>query len=233
MRLPGSQNSNAQTKQVDVVNDGEELDTFGAEALSTLKISVRMLGQEPVPARLAIGLRVPHGMPKAWGAVDAKGEVRLPQIPAGRYEFVIGNSGMPLSIARVSSNDLNISGHLLNLPAGANASAVLTLVSGLGTIEGFVKNVGQPVAGAMVLLVPKDSGSTVDVFRRDQSDLDGSFRLHSVAPGAYTIVAIRDGWDLDWSEPTTLAPYMAKGQQVEIRDKQNISLPESIEAQAK
>jgi len=35
--------------------------------------------------------------------------------------------------------------------------------------------------------------------RRDQSDSDGIFTLHSVVAGQYTVVAISDGWDLEWA----------------------------------
>ena len=39
-----------------------------------------------------------------------------------------------------------------------------------------------------------------DLFRRDQSDLDGTFTLQGIVPGRYTVLAIEGGWELDWSE---------------------------------
>jgi hypothetical protein len=47
--------------------------------------------------------------------------------------------------------------------------------------------------------------------RRDQSDSDGSFSLRDVAPGHYTVVAIEDGWELDWAQPEALARYLPRG----------------------
>jgi hypothetical protein len=44
------------------------------------------------------------------------------------------------------------------------------------------------------------NAATRDLFRRDQSDLDGTFSLHGVIPGTYTVVAIDNGWDLDWCD---------------------------------
>ena len=56
-----------------------------------------------------------------------------------------------------------------------------------------------------------------DLFRRDQSDLDGTFSLRDVTPGKYTLVAIENGWDLDWSQPEVIAVYAKHGRAVEVR----------------
>jgi hypothetical protein len=56
----------------------------------------------------------------------------------------------------------------------------------------------------MVVLVPRNPEANGDLFRRDQSDLDGSFALHKVIPGPYTVCAIENGWDLDWGKPDVL-----------------------------
>jgi len=56
------------------------------------------------------------------------------------------------------------------------------------------------------------------LFRRDQSDQDGSFSLRSVIPGFYTIVAIENGWDLDWSRPGVIAQYAKHGQAVAVTE---------------
>ncbi len=55
------------------------------------------------------------------------------------------------------------------------------------SVEGFAKRDGKPVGGAMIVLVPKDSEGDSDRFRRDESDLDGSFLLKDVVPGSYTV----------------------------------------------
>jgi hypothetical protein len=68
----------------------------------------------------------------------------------------------------------------------------------------------------MVVLVPKDVEGNRDLFRRDQSDLDGTFSLQDVAPGSYTLVAIENGWDLDWSQPGVIAVYAKHGRAIQI-----------------
>ena len=87
----------------------------------------------------------------------------------------------------------------------------------------------------MVVLVPKDPESNLDRFRRDQSDSDGSFVLQNVIPGSYTVVAIEDGWDLDWSQPAVLSRFVERGQSISIADGSGptVHLPQAVELQAK
>jgi len=87
----------------------------------------------------------------------------------------------------------------------------------------------------MIVLVPKNPEANHDRFRRDQSDLDGSFSLPNVIPGSYTIIAIENGWDLDWSEPAVLAQYLQHGQTIEVGDRSStpMHLADAVEVQAK
>lgn len=76
----------------------------------------------------------------------------------------------------------------------------------------------KPFAGAMVVLVPKNVEGNRDLFRRDQSDLDGTFTLRNVTPGAYTLVAIENGWDLDWSQQDVIAVYAKHGRLLNVEN---------------
>jgi hypothetical protein len=68
----------------------------------------------------------------------------------------------------------------------------------------------------MVVLVPQSLQGNADLFRRDQSDSDGTFSLYQVVPGRYTVVAIENGWNLDWQNPDVLRPYLEHGQSIEV-----------------
>jgi hypothetical protein len=91
----------------------------------------------------------------------------------------------------------------------------------------------KKVAGVMVALVPNDPVAHIDLFRRDQSDFDGTFALRGVIPGAYTIVAVEDAWGLEWLQPSVLARYVQHGQNLSIGDFMNgtVHLPDPIEVQ--
>ena len=58
----------------------------------------------------------------------------------------------------------------------------------------------------MIVLVPQDAANNSPLFRRDQSDSDGSFTLLNVVPGQYTVLALAQGWDLEWGNPAVLHP---------------------------
>ena len=78
-------------------------------------------------------------------------------------------------------------------------------------------NIPTPdIVFSMVVLVPQSLQGNADLFRRDQSDSDGTFSLYQVIPGRYTVVAIENGWNLDWQNPDVLRPYLEHGQSVEV-----------------
>jgi hypothetical protein len=108
-----------------------------------------------------------------------------------------------------------VGGQPLTLSAEVSAAAT--------SVTGFARRDRKPFAGAMIVLLPRiqsNPAAAPAVFaalvRRDQSDSDGSFSLMSVIPGSYTVVAIADGWDLDWSDPAVMARYAAAGQPVTV-----------------
>jgi hypothetical protein len=151
-----------------------------------------------------------------WQSLDPKGEAEFAQVAAGRYEVVVQGSGKRYSIAHMSENAADVGDHTLTVAAGSSRSIALTLVSGSVVLQGTVKHEGKPFAGAMIVLVPKNPEMNRDLFRRDQSDLDGTFTLRSVLPGSYTIVAIDNGWDLDWAQPNVIEAYLKHGRAVQI-----------------
>jgi hypothetical protein len=69
----------------------------------------------------------------------------------------------------------------------------------------------------MVLLVPTDPAHNQVLFRRDQSDTDGTFTLADVVPGKYTLLALENGWDLEWTRPSVLKPFLPQGEAVVVQ----------------
>ncbi|MGD0910899.1 MAG: carboxypeptidase regulatory-like domain-containing protein [Terracidiphilus sp.] len=103
-------------------------------------------------------------------------------------------------------------------------SLVVTVSAGNTRIEGFARKDGKGVAGAMVILVPKDISQIAELARRDQSDSDGSFALLNVAPGDYTLVAVDDAWGMDWFDPAVISRYLPHGMAVTVKDKSDKTL---------
>ncbi len=92
----------------------------------------------------------------------------------------------------------------------------VTMSNRFARIDGTVLQNNQGVSQTMVVMVPERQEENRDLIRRDQSDSDGTFSLYQVLPGRYTVVAIANGWDLDWRNPEVLRPYLAHGQLVEV-----------------
>jgi len=227
--------SGTQMNGVDLNKDGEELDTSTAEALSTVKISVHLSGETSLPPRLTLALQSAHRSMAGVQQVNPQGEVEFQQIPAGRYEVLLWGPLKPYSIVHISAEGAEVSGHSLTVAPGSSPEVSLTLVGGSVNVEGIAKHAGKPFAGAMVVLVPKNPETDRQLFRRDQSDLDGTFSLRNVVPGSYTLLAIENGWDLEWSQPAVIAAYLSHGCTIEVGNPvgSTMHFSEAVEVQSK
>lgn len=210
-------NPGSQLDGVNLTKDGEEIDPSAAQALSSVKATVQVSGEQTTARGFPIGLRaLSRTRPDRWSGIDSKGTAELQQISAGKYEVVVGGSAAGYSISQLSADGAEVSGHVVTIGAGTSPSLSITLIAGSAEVLGTVKRAGKPFAGAMVVLVPHDAEGDRDLFRRDQSDLDGTFVLHRVVPGSYSVVAIENGWDLNWGEPTVIAGYAKHGRKIKV-----------------
>jgi hypothetical protein len=200
--------------EVDLTTDGQELDTSSSRPTSSVKASVQVVGEAKLPPELGIALRDSKKRVVAWDQVSDQGEVNLRNLTPGKYEILAAGPNQEYSVVRIASGGGQISGHTVNVPSGSALTLALSLLGGSVNVEGVARRAGKPAPGAMIVLVPKNPEANRDLFRRDQSDLDGSFNLQSVIPGTYTAVAIEDGWDLDWAQPGVIAHYARHGQAV-------------------
>jgi len=221
--------------EVDLANDGQELDLSAAGPAATVKMTVQLRGATDLPPRLYLGLRDEKGTVGGLSQVNEKGEVVFSGILPGTYQVVAGSSRKSYSVARIASEDGVTAGHSLSIAAGASLQVTAVLVGGASTVEGVAQRSGKPAPAAMVVLVPDDPEANLELFRRDQSDLDGSFALAQVVPGTYTILAIENGWELDWAKPAIIESYRQHGQKIVVPDgrKGSIHLPAPIEVQPK
>ena len=220
--------------EVDLANDGQELDLAGGPA-ATVKMTVQLRGASELPARLYVGLRDEKGAVGGLSQVNDKGEVVFTGVLPGTYQVVAGASSKNYWVARMVAEDNVTSGHTLSVAAGASLQVTAVLVGGVTTVEGVAQRSGKPASAAMVVLVPDDPEANLELFRRDQSDLDGSFALAQVVPGAYTILAIDNGWDLDWAKPAVIESYRQHGQRIVVPEghKGSLHLSAPVEVQPK
>ena len=219
---------------VAITKDGEEIDISKGEASSSVKFSVRIAGEAKLPEQLSIGLRS-GTRTVGVSQLDSKGEAELQQVAPGKYEVLVWGPSKRYSVAHMSVDGAQISGHALSVAAGSSLSVSLTAVTDDAELQGTAMREGKRFAGAMVVLVPKNPEADRDLFRRDQSDLDGTFLLRNVIPGSYTLLAIENGWELDWSQPGVIASYLKRGRKVEIGNQAGarMNVAGAIEVQSK
>jgi hypothetical protein len=202
--------------EMELTSNGQELDTAGGEAASNLHATVTMQDNEKLPAHLTLLLRNEKLRVVTACAVNDKGEADFQNISPGRYELLPQGSGRAYAVVRVSIGEHASSGHIVDVPAGASVAVSLTLAGSAMQVEGFAKKNGKAAVAAMVVLVPRNPESNLELFRRDQTDLDGSFDLRDVIPGTYTVCAIENGWDLDWSRRAVISSYCQNGTPVVV-----------------
>ncbi len=147
--------------------------------------------------------------------VSAKGEIQSPEISPGRYDLLLLSSG-GFIFKSISAINAKVKGQSIEISGPDHVQLTLVASKGTGRVEGVVLRDNKPVAGAMIVLVPQDAADNWPLFRRDQSDSDGTFTLSAVLPGKYTVLAIQNGWDLEWANPAVLEPYMPKGESVQV-----------------
>jgi hypothetical protein len=232
--LPDPQSGRPQqSSQITLDKDGQELDVSHAEAMASIKLSVKMPRQAPVSQQVTMGLQDSRMRVIAANAIDAAGEVTLEGIPPGKYALVAFSPDKRYSVVRTVISGVETSDHVLTLPAGSSLSGTVFLALGVVTVEGFVHRGGKPSSGVMVALIPKDPQSHLDMFRRDQSDSDGSFALPAVIPGTYTLIAVEDAWGFQWLQPDVLNRYLQHGQNLTIGElmTSTVHLPEPVEVQ--
>jgi hypothetical protein len=157
-----------------------------------------------------------HGHPEN-AEMQRGGRFSFAAVAAGTWTLSGETGGSELPVIAVSVGTEVYPGDVLTV-RDRPLDIVATLGQGTTSIEGFAHKGDKGFAGAMVVLVPKEMALMDVLNRRDQSDSDGSFSLKQVIPGKYTVVAIDNGWDLDWSKPEVIARYLSKGTAVTVTD---------------
>ena len=231
----GRQNSEpSQSSEIEIGEDDQELDASAGQAASNISAKVELVGETALPPQMAVALRNAQHRVVAWGSVSSTREVTFAEVAPGNYEVFAAGGPRAYSVVAMLVNGSPVSGHSFTVPAGANLALALSVVGGTADVNGLAQRVGKGAAGAMIVLVPENPDANHELFRRDQSDLDGTFTFHSVIPGTYTVIAIENGWDLDWSKTAVISRYSTHGQRLIVSDSQTaIRLPNPVEIQPK
>ncbi len=207
--------SKAWYREIDLAGDA---DISAAEGPGFVAVGGTILFEDaPVPKGASLQLLNPETGESFRSDVNRKGEFDFPTdtVRPGRYLVVLG-SGHGFYLKKLAATGAKIVGRAVEIGAAGNVHLAAIAAAGEAQVDGAALHGGAPFAGAMIVLVPQDPANNTPLFRRDQSDSDGTFTLADVVPGQYTVIAIANGWDLEWSNPAVLQPYLKRGEVVQV-----------------
>jgi len=164
-------------------------------------------------------------------SVSSKGEFSFAgsALPPGTYQVDLSDEQSPLQVSSLEATGATVSHRTIDIPAGQPVKLTVHIAEAKCSVAGVAFKDGKPFAGAMILLVPQDPDQDPSQFHRDQSDSDGSFSMAPIFPGRYTLLALENGWDLEWSNPAVLFQYLPNGLPVELKPDASVNLNAKVQ----
>jgi hypothetical protein len=159
------------------------------------------------------------------GEFHFKGQTFSP----GIYDVLMGQRSAT-AVKHMTASGAKVSGRSLEITGGQDIKLNIVLSEGTGQVTGFALKDSKGVDGAMIVLVPEVPDHNLVLFRRDQSDSDGSFTLPAVHPGKYTVLAIEDGWELEWLNPGVIQKYLPGGETVQVTPNARLEVKVNVQA---
>jgi 5-hydroxyisourate hydrolase-like protein (transthyretin family) len=220
---PGGATTESTHFSGDVTSSSAELTPVDEESEVTVTGKVTSVDGKVPSGGIAL---LPAHQGRSHPAMLDKGGEFSVKVPPGDYE-ILGQIPQ-MYLARLASQDGVLKNRVLTVRAGSSPKLDLLASKGFGQVDGVVKRGDQPASGVMVLLAPADNPF---LFRRDQSDSDGTFTLGMVVPGRYRLLAVERGWELEWANRDVLNAFLKKSVPVEVRA--NDKLTRMVEVQSR
>ncbi|HTB96493.1 MAG TPA: carboxypeptidase regulatory-like domain-containing protein [Terracidiphilus sp.] len=219
---------------VDASGSGEqEVDMAGAQATVSVDLKAHMADGSAVPEAVQFALTPDELTGGAGdGRITLQGGTHFHSVTPGVWDISAFSNNLGLSVVGVESAHGNVQGSRIAVKT-VPLQLTVELAQGATRVLGFARKNGKGMPEMMIVLVPQNPAANLTLFRRDQSDSDGSFALRDVVPGRYTVVAIEDGWELDWARPEVIARYLKGGTSVTVSSQsgKTVVLPTPVEVQ--
>jgi hypothetical protein len=205
------------------------LDGLPAAATVDVRGRFAMASGSALPERAMVSLRPVDGRASPLNSpLSRDGSFDFANVAPGSYEVHLTG---PLVVVQMAASGGEVHGSHVTVGSDAVLLAA-TMASGSAAVNGYAIRDGKGVGGTLVLLVPSDPNASDELIRRDQSDSDGSFSLLGVVPGKYTLVAIENGWSLEWKRRSAIAAYLKHGVTVQVPENQrtmNLASPVAVQ----
>ena len=175
-----------------------------------MKLAVRTQNGEQIPKDTMLSLMDTHGKQVGAADLDESGRCTIADVLPGDYRLNVDGDRRSWNVTALSADGKDQPNRMLRVTGTKAVAAAVTISSYVTEVDGLAKLENKPAVGSMVVLVPEGADTNEQLFRRDQTDLDGSFTFFGVTPGKYRVIAINDGWTLRWNDRAALAPYLTK-----------------------
>jgi 5-hydroxyisourate hydrolase-like protein (transthyretin family) len=211
----------------------QALDLSSAMPLAEVSGKLALTGGGKLPESLFLVLAPQAGEAQETTRTESDGSFRFRSVHPGTYELIASTGEYPMTVTQLAASGATVVGRLVKISSDpVILSAKVAETTAL--VHGFARSNGKSAPGVFLLLVPSDPNAGREAWRTDQSDSDGSFDFPQVMPGQYTLVAIREGWTLDWANYDSIAKYLPGGLKVTVPAHAGaIALKDAVEVQAK
>jgi 5-hydroxyisourate hydrolase-like protein (transthyretin family) len=232
VELTGPNGEPSRAASVDL-NSDSAVDVSSAASLVDVSGKIAMAGGENPPSALVIALLPQQGQEQTAVSIESDGSFHMRSVRPGTYEVAVYAQGYPMTTSQLAANGTALRGHMLTV-AGEPVTLTAVVAEGAATVNGFARLDGKPASGVFLELIPKSVAAGRAALQVNQSDSDGSFNFLRVLPGEYTLLAIQEGWMLDWTNRETMTPYLPKGLKIVVPPHSNeVNLKDSVEVQPK
>ena len=199
------------------LSEGDTLN--GAEAGAIVNVSGRVIfsGANARPVQAQVNL-INGDNSSTSAKLQKDGTFSFAPLQEGTYKIFINLAGGDEYIEKVSATGAKAFGREVTIAGAGDVQLSIKMGHGVGQVTGVAKIDGKATAGVMILLVPDSGQNLTEDSRLDQSDSDGTFALNGILPGKYLLLAIEDGWDIEWANWAVLKPYFEKAQVLQIAE---------------
>lgn len=207
--------SREQTRTVEAGKE-QEVDLSEPSDAASVSGRVRFIPAIKAPAHLFLLLSPRYGQNVFSAEISPRSDFVFDRpLPPGEYEVGSSFAG-EFFVVGMSADGATVTGRTMRIASSDPVSLQIVMSRGVARVKGTAVRDGKPISGALVVLVPSDPANNQPLFRADQSDSDGTFTLPSIVPGKYTVLAIDNGWGLEWRNPAALKPYLSRRQVLQI-----------------